>query len=612
MGKGKSAAKGKGPEHDSTKKRKRADKDNKHAGGQKDVSASEGGFSLFSGKKESDLDDVFAKSTSFSAPASAPVASSSKLVVEPEASRPAQKRSKKEPTPLSESDDGNEDGEDNDDNESNEDEVEGDESQNISENDQDEEDFGDEGEDEDEDAELVHESLKAKAERKAKKAKTLGKYVPPGETSAGRDRRTVFVGNLPIDAAKSKSILHQFRQHLLSFVPTAKIESVRFRSVAFASATSALPTDDPEKDANQRARREKERTAAWRAQQDSEGKPRGKGKGGDEDGDTHKVFIDAKGKRKVAFIKKDFHSELASCNAYVVFAYPHPERSANVAPVMDPFEAAAAVIAAANGSTFLERTIRVDSLRLPSAVALASAGNALAKRDAWLPKGTDPKKSLFVGGLEYAAKDEDVRSFFEELVKSERGPAEDKWVVGVRIVRDNETQLGKGFGYVHFSDRESVDEILAMDASKIRFAKRTLRVQPCKTLPSATTLNNTIKSMAAGAGSSSGKGDKKSVKPNKPFVRPGAIPKGNPKLGEKIKDLSKDERKAVKSADADRQARRLAKKKARLGMDKAEKGAVKLNLTKSERERTKGAKPKAKKGKIRGPNAIAKMKGSRA
>ena len=69
-----------------------------------------------------------------------------------------------------------------------------------------------------------------------------------------------------------------------------------------------------------------------------------------------------------------------------------------------------------------------------------------------MPGRTDPKKSLFVGGLDYAAKEEDVRVFFEELVKTERGSKEDgKWVTGVRIVRDKETQLGKGFGYVHFA-----------------------------------------------------------------------------------------------------------------------------------------------------------------
>lgn len=59
-----------------------------------------------------------------------------------------------------------------------------------------------------------------------------------------------------------------------------------------------------------------------------------------------------------------------------------------------------------------------------------------------------------MGGLDYAAKEEDVRVFFEELVKAERGANKEgsgKWVTGVRIVRDKETQLGKGFGYVHFA-----------------------------------------------------------------------------------------------------------------------------------------------------------------
>lgn len=83
----------------------------------------------------------------------------------------------------------------------------------------------------------------------------------------------------------------------MSFVPSAKIESLRFRSVAFATPTAALPTEDPEKDANQRAKREKERAAAWKAKQNTDGE--------DAELDKAKVFIDAKGKRKVAFIKKD-------------------------------------------------------------------------------------------------------------------------------------------------------------------------------------------------------------------------------------------------------------------------------------------------------------------
>ena len=137
----------------------------------------------------------------------------------------------------------------------------------------------------------------------------------------------------------------------------------------------------------------------------------------------------------------------------MVFAHSHPDRSANVAPILDPVVAATQVLAA-DGSIFMGSAIRVDSVRLPSTIGLQTATTALGKRDAWLPGGTDPKKSLFVGGLDYAAKEEDVRVFFEELVKAERGPSGDgRWVTGVRIVRDKETQLGKGFGYVHFAVR---------------------------------------------------------------------------------------------------------------------------------------------------------------
>lgn len=56
----------------------------------------------------------------------------------------------------------------------------------------------------DSDSELVHEAAAETSNRKRKQASKLPKYVPAGETSQDRDRRTIFVGNLPIDAAKSK------------------------------------------------------------------------------------------------------------------------------------------------------------------------------------------------------------------------------------------------------------------------------------------------------------------------------------------------------------------------------------------------------------------------
>ena len=183
---------------------------------------------------------------------------------------------------------------------------------------------GSEDEDEEEAEELVHESLKGQvATPKHSKEKKPKKYVPADETSADRDRRTVFVGNLPIECAKSKvrhfwlslviaysqTALHQLKTHLLTFAPTAKIESVRFRSVPFANPTATLPSEDPEKDESRRVKREKERASAWRAQQEAdEAVGKGKGKRAREDDhvpENAKVFLDAKGKRKVAFIKKD-------------------------------------------------------------------------------------------------------------------------------------------------------------------------------------------------------------------------------------------------------------------------------------------------------------------
>ena len=85
----------------------------------------------------------------------------------------------------------------------------------------------------------------------------------------------------------------------------------------------------------------------------------------------------------------------------------------------------------------------------------------------------DPKATVFVGNLDFASKEEDLRVFFEALVCEERGKPEEKagseddsevedgvredgekkprtWVKRVRIIRDRDTQLGKGFAYVQF------------------------------------------------------------------------------------------------------------------------------------------------------------------
>jgi nucleolar protein 12 len=60
------------------------------------------------------------------------------------------------------------------------------------------------GSDQESDGELVHEALTSTSSRKRKQATKLPKYTPADETSQDRDRRSIFVGNLPIEVAKSK------------------------------------------------------------------------------------------------------------------------------------------------------------------------------------------------------------------------------------------------------------------------------------------------------------------------------------------------------------------------------------------------------------------------
>jgi hypothetical protein len=133
---------------------------------------------------------------------------------------------------------------------------------------------------------------------------------------------------------------------------------------------------------------------------------------------------------------------------YVVFAY-----DADLAPD----EAAKGAIAALDNIQHMGHTLRADTI-----------GGGIG----------DPKRTVFVGSLDFASREEDVRVFFEGLVSAERGPrsavtgddsdseneedtddpnahrTEPKtWVSRVRIIRDKDTQLGKGFAYVQFAVR---------------------------------------------------------------------------------------------------------------------------------------------------------------
>ncbi|OSC97233.1 hypothetical protein PYCCODRAFT_1419900 [Trametes coccinea BRFM310] len=484
---------------------------------------------------------------------------------------------------------------------------------------------------------LVHESLQKGGPPKGQSRHGKAKFVPSEETPEQRDARTIFVGNVAVDVTKSRPTQKQFKRHILSFVPSAKIESVRFRSVGFKKPTAELPNDEDGKPKPKKARpHDRDRTAAWRAEQD------------EEEAAPKKQFLTPQEKKRIAFIKHEIHEGVDSVNAYVVFAHPPPaeSRPANLPPlppVMNPYEAAVEAARLCDGSVFLGRTLRVDVVK-KDASPIENAKSIMTG---------DPKATVFVGNLDFASKEEDLRAFFETLLRKERGEpgereegessgsedeaeAEERertgaakvqrprtWVKRVRIIRDRDTQLGKGFAYVQFVDRECVDEVLALEEGKLKFAKRKLRVQRCKTLPGGPKLK-TVKP-ARGAASAKSNAAASKLGQGKPGQRPdqgwqkrtgvplvpAKVPKGNPELGAKLASLPKEERKRVKAQDADRVARRLAKKRAKALAEKGVKSRVdRERVRKPRSEKKAGGREKGKekpKKRVRSGKAIAKL-----
>ncbi|KAK7118944.1 hypothetical protein R3I94_020954 [Phoxinus phoxinus] len=178
-------------------------------------------------------------------------------------------------------------------------------------------------------------------------------------------KRTVFVGNLPASCSK-KSLLSLFR-------PVGVVESVRFRSVVREDPTIS---------------------------------------------------------RKVAAIQRKVHPKKQNINAYVVFRE----------------EAAAAAALRRNGQEIQTGFhIRVDRVSKHS--------------------GHDHKRSIFVGNLPYDASELPLREHFEEC-----GTVE-----AVRLVRDRDSGMGKGFGYVLFESPDSV--MLALKLNGSSFLERRIRVK---------------------------------------------------------------------------------------------------------------------------------------
>ncbi|KAG0246222.1 hypothetical protein B0O80DRAFT_494623 [Mortierella sp. GBAus27b] len=147
--------------------------------------------------------------------------------------------------------------------------------------------------------------------------------------------------------------------------------------------------------------------------------------------------------RKTAFITGKLHPDRDVVNAYIVF---------------ESKDSIGKAVAAMNGQLFLNRHLRVDTVDGA--------------------KKHQPKKSVFVGNLSFEAQEEDLWTFFKDA-----GDVEN-----VRIIRDSKTNLGKGFAYVQFQDRASVD--VALKLHDTNMGTRKLRVVRCKRIEGENTSTN--------------------------------------------------------------------------------------------------------------------------
>ncbi|KAJ3859457.1 hypothetical protein EV359DRAFT_50814 [Lentinula novae-zelandiae] len=484
-------------------------------------------------------------------------------------------------------------------------------------------------------------------QRSKKPPKSISKYFPPDENQDQRNARTIFVGNLSVEVSQKRSLLKSLQRHILSLILTPsgssnitpKIESTRFRSVPFAVPTSRLEKEGDQSSTNngnpksstKSRQHDIERTKSW------------KKSSGDKDEEDvvkgEKQFLTPAQKKKVAFINQEIHASGSSVNAYIVFAHPTPvsasdevpKRKSNLPPlpdVMNPYDAARLAKEYCDGSEFMERTLRVDVVAHTTDLSVAEAGRVLRTSS-----DVDPKRCVFVGNLDFESKEEDVRAYFEGIISAEKGPrpgegTEEKdakarsegWVIRVRIIRDKDTQLGKGFAYVQFADRDCVDEILAaaLEPGKLKFAKRKLRVERCKTIPGGSFKVKVQSTSPTSSSRPNNPNHPSNFKTNRSTPSTSSasisIPKGDPTLGAKLAHLSKEDRKSAKAGDADRMARRLAKKKSRMAMavgGRAGTSGVKIQGKERGRERKlrSGGDARGKKGKGHGAGSGTKNKG---
>ncbi|XP_045459989.1 RNA-binding protein 34 [Harmonia axyridis] len=137
--------------------------------------------------------------------------------------------------------------------------------------------------------------------------------------------------------------------------------------------------------------------------------------------------------KKVTVIKGEYHPERSSWISYVKFQTEEDAKKA----------------LEANGEIYKDHHLRVS----------------ICKSD----EKHDESKAIFIGNLTPNTEDDQLWQTFQSCGNIE----------SVRIVRDSNTGMGKGFAYINFTSSDSVQ--LALEMEDVKINKRVIRIQPCNT-----------------------------------------------------------------------------------------------------------------------------------
>ncbi|CAH1733253.1 unnamed protein product [Aphis gossypii] len=138
--------------------------------------------------------------------------------------------------------------------------------------------------------------------------------------------------------------------------------------------------------------------------------------------------------KRVSILKGDFHPQRDTANVYVRFKTIEQAQKALVL----------------NATQFEGHTIRVD-------MALNSGHKQ------------NMKKGIFIGNLPYSIQEDEIWDYFKDCGS----------ISAVRIVRDNATGVSKGFGYVDFENKESVELAMQIQGKKVQ--NREIRIKRIET-----------------------------------------------------------------------------------------------------------------------------------